>query len=1492
MEIPIENCKAAYAYRVSNTKKYVLLSVLLALYAIVIPYCYSTAGEPRYHAMLNAQKIADEKWLKESSSQHHIASEISSNDTFLANSTAPVSNKPSISDQKDFSSEATDEENENSEGNVLEKSSASSSYFSNWFVESKESKRAKKELKELKKSFATLTNEEGDPISLPPSYLPSAWACLALFSLLTLHALFHLLCHWIVFFKAYTLYSPAKVVNESVILLILPTKNRGKATFCPVKRSPITHTIQVEFQRQAYIYTPSAKLGANMKKYPNGVLTLTASPIKLAINQYLNATGLKSEAEVQSMLEKFGKNHLAVPIPSFLDLLAQQMVSPLTMFQIFCAILWLLDEYWTYTLWTLVSVVIFEATTVFQRSRTQTMLTSMAPKATPIYVYRQEKWQLLTTKDLLPSDIISLTVHRQGEKKASMDANIIPCDCVILRGSAVVNEASLTGESVPQMKEALSTEAVAGSEVKGQEQEGEQLDMNSHHRVNTLFSGTTLVNVENKSSADDDAADSTSSPSNKISLPPDQGLIAYVLRTGFNSSQGTLLQMIEFSQQSVSGDVVEIGLALLLLFIFALMAAGYVLKEGLRKKEKTTHELLLKCVMIITSVVPRQLPMQMSMAVNMALMTLTKQGIFCTEPHRVPIGGKISHCLFDKTGTLTTDQLVPVGIIDMVDINSSSAATPVKDETKKSALELRPVSEASHETAMILASCHSLVMVQENSAAPGTTPENSPPATDVKYSIVGDPIEVAALHGVEWSWDGNSSTASPGNYQQQVQKQQILQAKLQELQEFYRSRANLSPAEISNHEKQVQVVKSSLASLEEMIGKAKSKASQASYQKIQVKQRYHFSSKLQRMSVIAACYSSKKSKPDLYAFVKGSPEAIGSLVSSEHLPSWYSHQYEAMASKGLRVLALAYKQLGNHQDGSEIPRQSVESNLHFAGFIAFECKIRADSKVVVSSLRESSHQVIMVTGDSLLTSLHVAKQVDICDVDVKSAILITTSSKEFAWKVVETGEILPFEMTRVRDLEQEYNLLTTESDLLALADATGKSMSLIWTMIDAFRVFSRMSPHGKATIIRALQQGNIHDEEIIVSASTADGKGLQKVASHIHKKDVYILMCGDGGNDVGALKQADIGLALLAGHANANTTETIDPASIITTSPDTADSDSQQLSSEDALNLHQRQLEARAAEVNAKRMQHMKIFQAEFQKKQQERLKAEIEALQAKGEFMGMFGIIQRQAAETKKAMDQENARFMASHGQVWDPKSDPDAAASGNGMLDSLLGGMDSSTADSANGLPMLRPGDASVAAPFTSRIPSIRAVVDLIRQGRCTLLSALMQEQIMMLESTIAAYTLSSLSLHNARSSERQMMASSWLIMTAAVSFSYASPLSHMHPLRPLNSLFHPAIILSIFGQALIHIACMTLAVQWATDAMGPDKLHEVSEFFRKVKAHEIDRSAHCGEDDLMCQMQAFWMAPFMPNLLNSVVFLVETSQMISVFFTNYKGKFMMGE
>ena len=71
--------------------------------------------------------------------------------------------------------------------------------FAGWFGPSKEQKQAKAEFDKWHKQF----NERSasGPVSLPPEYLPSAWACLALFASLSLHALFYLMGHWVIAFK-------------------------------------------------------------------------------------------------------------------------------------------------------------------------------------------------------------------------------------------------------------------------------------------------------------------------------------------------------------------------------------------------------------------------------------------------------------------------------------------------------------------------------------------------------------------------------------------------------------------------------------------------------------------------------------------------------------------------------------------------------------------------------------------------------------------------------------------------------------------------------------------------------------------------------------------------------------------------------------------------------------------------------------------------------------------------------------------------------------------------------------------------------------------------------------------------------------------------------------------------------------------------------------------------------------------------------------------
>lgn len=58
------------------------------------------------------------------------------------------------------------------------------------------------------------------------------------------------------------------------------------------------------------------------------------------------------------------------------------------------------------------------------------------------------RWVKLSGTDLLPGDVVSIgrSVGQSGEDKN------VPADMLLLAGSAIVNEAILTGESTPQWK--------------------------------------------------------------------------------------------------------------------------------------------------------------------------------------------------------------------------------------------------------------------------------------------------------------------------------------------------------------------------------------------------------------------------------------------------------------------------------------------------------------------------------------------------------------------------------------------------------------------------------------------------------------------------------------------------------------------------------------------------------------------------------------------------------------------------------------------------------------------------------------------------------------------------------------------------------------------------------------------------------------------------------------------------------------------------------
>ena len=75
----------------------------------------------------------------------------------------------------------------------------------------------------------------------------------------------------------------------------------------------------------------------------------------------------------------------------------------------------------------------------------------------------------VNSTDLVPGDVIIVP-----------EAAILPCDLILLTGSAIVNEAMLTGESIPVMKSSIP---FASSEVytdKGSDK-------------HTLYGGTSVV---------------------------------------------------------------------------------------------------------------------------------------------------------------------------------------------------------------------------------------------------------------------------------------------------------------------------------------------------------------------------------------------------------------------------------------------------------------------------------------------------------------------------------------------------------------------------------------------------------------------------------------------------------------------------------------------------------------------------------------------------------------------------------------------------------------------------------------------------------------------------------------------------------------------------------------------------------------------------------------------------------------------------------------
>ena len=799
-------------------------------------------------------------------------------------------------------------------------------------------------------------------------------------------------------------YSVDIIDNATHVKVIISSNDsniNNRITICKIIYE--CNLIKIELDKMIYIYN----------KEKNHFYRSKYEIIKEAtLAQYLNIKPI-SNSELLEKKARYGSNIIEIPSPSFLNLYKEHIVTPFFIFHFICSLIRIFDNNSYKYIISLIMTLIFEITISWKRIFNSATIKNMKTPAHYLYVYRDDEWNLVSSIDIYPGDIISLTdgysLKNIEEKKTNLIFRIlnllnnikirqqeiknqkslnsvlykykqkevlpITYDVILLSGRAIVNEAMLNGKSLPQIKESISNlnKIYLNSNLK--------LDIKDKNKNTIIFSGSKIVQVEIDNPL----------PINIKKSPPNNGIICLVLKTGFSSYQGKILHKILFNKEKKYINIKTNQMIFItFLFIIALLSSIHILLEA-KKRDELSYAIILRIIIILTTIVPVDLPIELSLVLYKCISYFESKSIVCIEPSKISSAGQIDICCFDLIGTLTSDEFNILGIINLNDIE-----------------EIIPCIDCEDDITSLLLGCHNLNYID------GKT--------------FGEPIELAIFKEIKGKFNKN---------------------------------------EISCANKKLKVEQLKI---------------------------FKFESELKRMTVIAKVYNeNEKDIQHIRVLCKGAPEVIQNLL--EEIPKNYQECYQKWAKKGYRLIALAYRDI--NQYNLNITRDILEKDLIFAGFCVFEISVKDKTDKYMKELIQSKYDISIITGENLLTAFKIMSQLNL-DFSNKYAYLIIREKRLF-WNDIDTNELIQ-ESKSVEDiklLSKEYVLCITNEEYNKLNHLLS-ILPDIYSIIQYIKLFCRMSKLNKIQII----------------------SNLKSIGRNP-------LMCGDGTNDIGALKISEVGVTLL-----------------------------------------------------------------------------------------------------------------------------------------------------------------------------------------------------------------------------------------------------------------------------------------------------------------------------------------------------------------------------